>query len=135
MKQKITPFFMFNGTAEAAIHFYLSVFRNSELVTIHRYGSEGPGPEGSVNHAIFKLYGTEYMAIDNSNAVDIPLTPATSFVIHCETLAEIEYLYESLSEHGRILMPLSEMPPVAERFCWIQDKFGVCWQLNLPLLR
>lgn len=131
--KKITPFMMFNGKAEAAIEFYTSVFRNSEIISMIKYDEQGPGAPGTVNHAVFTIHNEQFMAIDNANGTDIPFTPALSFAVECESVEEIEFLYDQLKKNGQVLMELAPMPPVAEKFAWVADQFGINWQLNLPL--
>ncbi len=122
--QKITTFFMFNGKAEEAINFYTSLFDQSEIT--HIFHQE----DGTVMHAAFTLKGQSFMAIDNSNKQDHAFTPAISLFINCDNNEEINRLFEQLSEGGAVLMPLSPLP-MSEKFGWVQDKYGVSWQLNL----
>lgn len=129
-KQKITTFLMFSGNAEEAMNFYISLFDNSEIVNISRYGANEAGKEGTVIHAIFSLNGQEYMCIDSSVVHEFTFTPAISLYVRCNTVAEIDEVFEKLSEGGMVLMPLTAFP-FSERFGWVQDKFGVSWQLTL----
>ncbi|GGB01092.1 VOC family protein [Macrococcus hajekii] len=129
--QKVVPFMMFNGRAEEAVDFYTTIFNNSEIATMNRYGTEGPGAEGTINHSIFTLNGQQFMAIDNANGTDVPFTPALSFVVNCDSEEEIRHLYNRLSTNGEVLMKLAPMPPVARQFAWVVDRFGLSWQLNL----
>ncbi len=132
--QKITTFLMFTGQtaqAEAAMTFYISLFEDSKILSIQRYGPEGPGVEGSVLHARFSLNGQEFMCIDSNGPHDFTFTPSISLFITCESEAEIDRLYGQLSEGGGILMPLSNYG-FSRKFGWIADRFGVSWQLNLP---
>jgi predicted 3-demethylubiquinone-9 3-methyltransferase (glyoxalase superfamily) len=131
--QKITTFLMFEGQAEEAMTFYTSLFEDSEIVRIARYGSEGPGAEGTVQHALFTLKGQPYMAID-SFGHNFTFTPAISLFVECESMEEIERLYEALIEGGTAAMPLGEYG-FSERFGWVQDRFGVSWQLNYGSVR
>jgi predicted 3-demethylubiquinone-9 3-methyltransferase (glyoxalase superfamily) len=128
MDQKITTFLMFEGQAEEAMTFYTSLFDDSEIVRIARYGPEGPAAEGTVQHALFTLNGQPYMAID-SVGHNFSFTPAISLFVQCESKEEIERLYEALMEGGTAAMPLGEYG-FSERFGWVQDRFGVSWQLN-----
>ena len=129
--QKITTFFMFFGQAEEAITFYTSLFDDSRVVSMTKYGTEGPGAEGTVQHAIFTLAGQQYMAID-SNADDhaFTFTPAISLWIDCSSEEEIDRLYGALSEGGKELMPIGSYG-FSQKFGWVNDRFGVSWQLNL----
>jgi predicted 3-demethylubiquinone-9 3-methyltransferase (glyoxalase superfamily) len=129
--QKITTFLMFEGQAEEAMTFYTSLFDDSEIVRIIKHGPDGPaGPdaEGTVQHALFTLNGQPYMAID-SFGHQFTFTPAISLFVDCNSEEEIEMLYEKLMEGGTAAMPLGEYG-FSEKFGWVQDRFGVSWQLN-----
>lgn len=128
--QKVTTFLMFEGKAEEAMNFYTSLFPDSAIQSISRYGPEGPGPEGSVIHATFTLAGQELMAIDSAIKHDFTFTPAMSLYIICQSEAEIDELFARLSEGGGVLMPLDAYP-FSPKFAWVADRFGVSWQLTL----
>ena len=128
--QKFTTLFMFDGKAEQAMIFYDSVFSDSEIVEITRYGENEAGAAGTVKHATFKLNGQEFMAIDSSVKQGFTFTPSISLYIKCETNKEIDEFFKKLSEDGQVLMPLSKYD-FSERFVWVADKFGVSWQLSL----
>lgn len=129
-KQKITTFLMFqDGNAEEAMNFYTSLFDDSEVVNVTRYGANEVGKEGSVMHAIFSLNGQEYMCIDSYVKHEFTFTPAMSLYVKCDTKEEIDKVFEKLSECGKILMPLGSYP-FSERFGWVNDKYGVSWQLT-----
>ena len=127
--QKITTFLMFEGNAEAAMNFYMSLFADSKVVRIQRYGKEGPGPEGSVVHAIFTLNGQEFMCIDSPAKHGFTFTPSTSLFVTCDSEAEVDLLFGKLSEGGQVLMPLDAYP-FAKRYGWCNDRFGVSWQIS-----
>jgi len=126
--QKITPFLWFDHQAEEAVGLYTSVFDHSKIVDTVRYGDAGPGPAGTVMTVAFQLDGQAFTAL--SGGPQFSFTPAISFFVSCETEAEIDALHEALSAGGMTLMPLQEYP-FSERFAWINDKYGVSWQLNL----
>lgn len=128
---KITPFLMFEGNAEEAMTFYVSLFRDAEVVSITRYGADGPGREGSVQRATFALAGTRFMCIDSPAPHDFTFTPAVSLYVQCENQAEIDRLFAALAERGTELMPLGDYG-FSSRFGWVNDRFGVSWQLDLP---
>jgi predicted 3-demethylubiquinone-9 3-methyltransferase (glyoxalase superfamily) len=128
--QKFTPFLMFEGKAEAAINFYISLFSNSEIVRITRYGPDQPGDEGTVMHALFTLGGQEFMCIDSNISHEFTFTPSMSIYVQCESDDEIDRLFAALSESGNVMMPLDSYP-FSARYAWISDRFGVSWQLNL----
>ena len=114
--QKITPFLWFNGQAEEAANFYVSIFKNSKIVSVTRYGDAGPGPKGTVMSAIFQLEGQEFFALNGGP--QFAFTPAISFFISCETQQEVDNFWLRLSEGGR-----------TDRCGWLQDKFGLSWQV------
>ena len=130
MAKSITPFLMFEGAAEAAMNFYISLFPDSSIQAITRYGEEGPGKAGSVITASFILNGQTVMCIDSPVKHAFTFTPATSLFVECENDTEIDRLFAALSDGGKILMPLDAYP-FARRFCWVNDRFGVSWQLRL----
>ncbi len=130
MMQKITTFLMFEGKAEEAIDLYTSVFKNSEILAITRYGKNEAGTEGTVKHATFTLNGQEFMAIDSNIQHGFTFTPAISLYVKCETHEEIDDLFMKLSQDGQVLMPLDQYE-FSKKFGWIADKFGVSWQLSL----
>ncbi|ALC81233.1 MULTISPECIES: VOC family protein [Bacillus] len=114
--QQITPFLWFNDNAEEAINFYTSIFKNSKIVSLHRYGKEGPGKEGALMTGTFQLDGQEFMALNGGPKFHF--SEAVSFFVSCETQQEIDELWEKLSEGGETQM------------CgWLKDKYGVSWQV------
>lgn len=114
--QKITPFLWFNDRAEEAMNFYVSIFKNSKIGSITRYGDAGPGPKGSVMAATFQLEGQEFFALNGGP--QFQFTPAISFFVNCETQEEVDELWGKLSAGGR-----------KDRCGWLQDKFGLSWQI------
>ncbi|MEJ8644771.1 VOC family protein [Streptomyces sp. MS1.HAVA.3] len=132
--QKITTFLMFEGRAEEAMSFYLSLFDDAEVLSISRYGPDETGPgagaEGTVQHATFSLAGQQFMCIDSSVHHQFGFTPAMSLYVQCADEAEIERLYAALAEQGQELMPLGSYG-FSPRFGWVNDRFGVSWQLNV----
>lgn len=127
----ITTFLMFEGRAEEAMDFYLSLFPDSEVLDMDRYGPGENGKEGSVRKAVFQLNGTPLMCIDSPVKHGFTFTPAMSLFIDCDSEEQLEYLVESLSEGGKSLMPADDYG-FSRRFAWVQDRFGVSWQINLP---
>ncbi|HFJ9437494.1 MULTISPECIES: VOC family protein [Bacillus cereus group] len=128
--QKITTFLMFEGKAEEAMNFYTSLFDQSEIVSISRYDENGPGKEGSVIHATFTLNGQEFMCIDSYVKHGFTFTPSMSLYVTCETEEEIETVFHKLAQGGSVLMPLGSYP-FSKKFGWLNDKYGVSWQLTL----
>lgn len=129
---KVTPFLMFQGNAEAAMNYYTSIIEDSKIVSISRYGANEAGEEGCVVQAVFSLKGQEFMCIDSNIKHEFTFTPSFSIFITCDTEEEIDRLYASLSEGGGVLMPLDDYS-FSKKFGWIVDKFGVSWQVTLPL--
>ncbi len=129
-KQKITTFLMFDGNAEEAMNYYVSVFDQAEIVSIQRYGANEAGAEGTVAHATFSCYGQVFMCMDSNVKHDFTFTPAISLYVACDTEDEIDRLFEKLSQGGSVAMPLSAYP-FSDKFAWVADKYGVSWQLNL----
>jgi predicted 3-demethylubiquinone-9 3-methyltransferase (glyoxalase superfamily) len=114
--QKITPFLWFEGKAEEAMRFYVSIFKNSKVGAITRYGDAGPGPKGTVMVVTFQLDGQEFIALNGGP--QFTFSPAISFVVNCETQEEVDAFWEKLSEGGEKLQ------------CgWLRDKYGLSWQI------
>lgn len=128
--QKVHPFLMFEGQAEEAMNYYTSIFDDSEIVRISRYGVNEAGAEGSVMKAVFSIKGQEIMCIDSNVKHDFTFTPAMSLFVTCDTEQEIDRVFESLAQEGNIFMPLDSYP-FSNKFGWVGDKFGITWQLNL----
>jgi predicted 3-demethylubiquinone-9 3-methyltransferase (glyoxalase superfamily) len=126
--QKIIPFLWFDNQAEEAVHFYTSVFNNSEIGNLTYYGDDGHGVEGTVMTVSFEIEGQQFMALNGGPY--FKFTPAISFFVNCETKEKIDGLWEKLSTGGTVLMELGQYP-FSEKFGWLMDKFGVFWQLNL----
>lgn len=130
MSDRIRPFLMFEGKAEEAMNAYVALIPDSAIVEITRYGAEGPGPEGSVNRALFRLAGQEVYCIDSYVRHAFTFTPAFSFFLECVSEEEQERFFSTLIEGGQALMPLDNYG-FSRRFGWLNDRFGVSWQLNL----
>jgi predicted 3-demethylubiquinone-9 3-methyltransferase (glyoxalase superfamily) len=114
--QKITPFLWFDGNAEEAMNCYTSIFKNSKIGRVGRYGDAGPGPKGSVMTGTFQIEGQEFMVLNGGPM--FKFTPAISFLVNCETQEEVDELWEKLSAGGELMQ------------CgWLKDKFGVTWQI------
>ncbi|MBE9913959.1 VOC family protein [Paenibacillus donghaensis] len=128
-KPQITPFLMFEGQAEEAMNFYTSIFKPSEIISITRYGANEEGAEGSIHQAAFSLKGQTFTCIDSFIKHNFTFTPSISLFVNCETDAEITEAFEKLAEGGTVLMPLGNYP-FATKFGWVQDRFGVSWQLS-----
>ncbi|CRK84708.1 VOC family protein [Neobacillus massiliamazoniensis] len=130
---KVTPFLMFqDGKAEEAMNFYTSLIEDSEIKRIVRYGANQAGDEGTVMQAVFSLKGQDFMCIDSNVKHQFSFTPSFSIYVTCDTEEEINNLYQKLINGGQALMPISDYG-FSKKFGWLNDRFGVSWQLNLPL--
>lgn len=114
--QQITPFLWFDGRAEEARDFYISIFKNSKVLKTARYGDLGPGPKGTVMTTSFELNGQEFVALNGGP--EFKFTPALSLVVNCDTQAEIDYYWDKLLAGG-----------TASHCGWLFDRFGVAWQV------
>ena len=114
--RKITPFLWFDGKAEEAANFYTSIFKNSKITSVMRYGEAGPGPKGTAMSATFQLDGQEFIAFNGGP--HFTFSPAISFFVTCETQAEVDDFWEKLSAGGE-----------RQRCGWLKDKYGVSWQI------
>ena len=130
INQKITTFLMFDGKAEEAMNFYTSLFEQSEILSIARYGANEVGEEGKVLQARFSLKGQVFICIDSNVRHGFTFTPAISLYVTCDSEDEINRLYEKLSQGGKVLMPLATYP-FSQKFAWVEDRFGASWQLAL----
>jgi predicted 3-demethylubiquinone-9 3-methyltransferase (glyoxalase superfamily) len=128
--KKITTFLMFEGSAEEAMTFYMSVFDDAEIISIMRYGADGPGEDGTVQQAMFSLAGERFMCVDSPVKHEFTFTPSISLFVQCESEEELGRLYAALGENGTELMPLGNYG-FSTKFGWVSDRFGVSWQLNL----
>lgn len=131
MESSVSPFLMFDGKAEEALGFYVSVIPRSSIVAIEHWGTEPPGTEGKVKLARAIIGGLPILAHDSPIHHHFSFTPAMSLFITCASAAEIERVAAALREGGQILMPLDSYG-FSAKFTWVNDRFGVSWQLNLP---
>lgn len=125
----VEPFLMFEGKAEEAMSFYVSLFPGSSIIDVKRYGANQRGAEGSIMKARFSLSGQTIHCIDSPAKHAFTFTPAFSLYVQCGSEEEIGRLYAELSAGGSALMPLGEYG-FSRKFGWINDRFGVSWQLN-----
>jgi predicted 3-demethylubiquinone-9 3-methyltransferase (glyoxalase superfamily) len=115
--QKITPFLWFDNQAEEAANFYVSIFKNSKILNVARYGDSGPGPKGAVMMVTFQLEGQQFMALNGGPTYHF--TEAISLFVNCETQQEVDDLWNKLTADGG-----------KEIQCgWLKDKYGLAWQI------
>jgi predicted 3-demethylubiquinone-9 3-methyltransferase (glyoxalase superfamily) len=114
--QKISPFLWFDNQAEEAMNFYVSIFKNSKVGNVTRYGDAGPGPKGSVMTASFELEGQQFTALNGGP--HFKFTEAISFVVDCETQEEVDEFWDRPSAGGQ-----------TQQCGWLKDKFGLSWQI------
>jgi predicted 3-demethylubiquinone-9 3-methyltransferase (glyoxalase superfamily) len=119
--QKISPFLWFDNQAEQAAKFYVSVFPNSKIVGVSRYGDGGPGPKGTVMTVTFELHGQRFIALNGGP--QFTFTEAISFSVDCKTQEEVDRYWEKLSDGG-------EEGPCG----WLKDRYGLSWQINPTVL-
>lgn len=117
--------------AEEAMNFYVSLFENSKIDNITRWGEGAPSKEGTIMMATFSLNGHPYMCSDSPPIHEWGFTPAVSNFVTCKDVTELERLFTKLSENGKVMMPLNNYG-FSQKFGFVEDKFGVSWQLNLP---
>ena len=134
MRTTVTPFLMFEGKAEEAMRFSLSLIPDSSVTNIARYGAGGPGKAGSVIRADFVLAGQPVICIDSPAPHAFTFTPSFSMFVDCADEAELKRLFASLSDGGKIMMPLDDYG-FSRKFAWVSDRYGVSWQLNLPFAK
>ena len=125
--QKITTFLMFEGKAQEAIDFYLSLFKRSEVVNITKYDSGEMS--GKIQFGVIKINGIDLIFLDSSINHDFSFTPSMSLFVNCESEEEVDNLFVKISLEGNVLMPL-DIYPFAKKYAWVADKFGVTWQLS-----
>jgi predicted 3-demethylubiquinone-9 3-methyltransferase (glyoxalase superfamily) len=119
--QRITPFLWFDNNAEEAMNFYVSIFKNSKVMRVTRYGEAGPGPAGTVMTTEFELDGQQFVGLNGGPR--FKFTEAVSFTVKCETQEEVDYYWEKLSEGGE-----------KSRCGWLKDQFGLWWQVEPTIL-
>ena len=120
--QKISPFLWFDSNAEEAANFYVSIFKDSKILKIARYGEAGPGPAGSVMVVNFQIEGQDFIALNGGPL--FKFTEAISFVINCQTQEEVDHYWNRLTAGGG-----------QESQCgWLKDKYGLSWQVTPTIL-
>ncbi|MGJ8527079.1 VOC family protein [Maritalea sp.] len=132
MAKSLSPFLMFTGKAEEAINFYVELFPNSSIDKLTRYGPDDAGTAGTIQHATINLNGQKLFFIDSPAVHEFDFTPSISMFVEAENAQEVDRLHEALSNDGLTFMPLNSYD-FATRYSWVQDKFGVSWQLGFEV--
>jgi predicted 3-demethylubiquinone-9 3-methyltransferase (glyoxalase superfamily) len=130
MARSVSTFLMFEGAAEQAMNFYVTLFPGSEIKTVERYGANEDGAAGSIKRADFTVGGHPMVCIDSPVNHAFTFTPSISLFINCADEAELDEAYRKLSVEGEDLMPPGNYG-FSRKFVWLKDRFGVSWQLNL----
>ncbi|MEK9198881.1 VOC family protein [Ureibacillus sp. 179-F W5.1 NHS] len=127
---KLTPFLMFQGQAEEAIHLYITVFQDTNIVSLTKYGEEQPSHKGKIANAVISIHGQTFYCHDSVITHEFTFTPSFSMFVECDSEQELEEAFAKLSKNGQVLMPLDGYG-FSKKFGWVQDPFGISWQLNL----
>ena len=128
---RAATYLLFDGVAEEALHFYMSVFPDAEVLAIHHYPASADDMAGKLLPSRLQIAGQIFILADNPNPQDFTFTPAMSTFIEFDDEAELEMVHDMLCAEGDALMPLDDYG-FSQHFAWIQDKYGVSWQLTLP---
>ena len=115
--QKISPFLWFDSNAEEAVNFYVSIFKDSKIKDVSRYGDAGPGPKGQVMVMSFEIEGQEFVALNGGPR--FKFTEAVSFVVHCNGQKEVDHYWDRLLEGGGQTQACG----------WLKDRYGLSWQI------
>jgi predicted 3-demethylubiquinone-9 3-methyltransferase (glyoxalase superfamily) len=119
------------GLAQAALDLYFATFPDSRMLRVERYAQGEGGPAGTIKVAVFTLCGREFMCSDSSVKHAFSFTPSSSTFVDFDSAAELERVFGILAQDGGVLMPLNDYG-FSQWFGWVNDRFGVSWQLNLP---
>ena len=125
------PFLMFQGgAAQPALDLYLATFPDSHVVQVERWAEGEAGPVGTIKVAVFTICGREFMCSDSPIRHEFDFTPSSSIFVDFDSVTELDHTFEILTAGGKVLMPLGDYG-FSQRFGWVNDRFGVSWQLNL----
>jgi predicted 3-demethylubiquinone-9 3-methyltransferase (glyoxalase superfamily) len=130
MAPTVTPFLMFEGAAEEALELYASAFEDAEVLDVRRFGEDGAGKAGTIEAAFLRIGDQRIRLFDSPVEHAFGFTPAVSLFVELDSAEEVDAVFAKLSEGGGVLMPL-EAYPFSPRFAWINDRFGVSWQLSV----
>nr|WP_161501169.1 VOC family protein [Rhodopirellula sp. SM50] len=134
VKPSAAPLLMFEGKAERAMKFYVSVFPDSGIEKVLKYVEGENGKAGSIKHAAFRVAGTRLLCIDSPVDHPFEFTPSVSLFVDCESKEQVESIFKKLADGGKVLMPVDDYG-FSTRFGWVTDSFGVSWQLNFGALK
>lgn len=129
--KSMNPFLTFEGRAEEALNYYAETFKDAEILLLQKYDDGTPELEGKVLQGAIRIHDQLVRVMDSQVPNEFNFTPSMSFFIECETSQEMALYYRKLKNRGAIHMPLDDYG-FSREFAWIQDQFGVTWQLNLP---
>jgi len=132
MGMTVAPFLMFEGDAEEALGLYVSAFEDAEVVEIRRFGEGGAGPERAIEAAVLRLGDQRVRLFDSPVEHAFDFTPAVSLFVELDSAEEVDAAFATLSAGGGVLMPLGAYP-FSPHFAWINDRFGVSWQLTVKI--
>jgi predicted 3-demethylubiquinone-9 3-methyltransferase (glyoxalase superfamily) len=132
MGMTLAPFLMFEGDAEEALGLYVSAFDDAEVVEVRRFGDDGAGAAGTIEAAVLRLGDQRVRLFDSPVEHGFGFTPAVSLFVELDSAAEVDAAFATLSAGGGVLMPLDAYP-FSPRFAWINDRFGVSWQLSVEV--
>ncbi len=128
--RSMTPFLMFEGRAEEAMDYYMETFEDAEIRYVKKYEADTPEMEGKIMQGVIRIHDQMIMMNDSNVPHEFSFTPSMSFFIECNSQPEIDRYYKKLKKKGAILMPMDDYG-FSDSFAWVQDQFGVSWQLNL----
>jgi predicted 3-demethylubiquinone-9 3-methyltransferase (glyoxalase superfamily) len=131
MEPTVRPFLMFTGRAEEAMRFYVSLFPGAQITRLERWGAGGPGEEGKVLHGAFTIGDQTIRCNDSPPVHAFTFTPSFSLFVDCASIDEVARLADALAAGGGVLMPRGDYG-FSRQFAWVNDRFGVSWQLNCP---
>jgi predicted 3-demethylubiquinone-9 3-methyltransferase (glyoxalase superfamily) len=126
----VAPFLMFEGAAGEALELYTAAFDDAEVVDVQRFGEDGPGKPGTIERAVLRLGDQQVRLFDSDVEHAFGFTPAVSLFVELDSAEEVDAAFAALSAGGEVLMGL-ETYPFSPRFAWINDRFGVSWQLSV----
>lgn len=128
MTKSVTPFLMFEGKAQEAMDFYMELFPNSHVVEVQKFGDANPSASELIMFATVNISGQDIILNDSPIEHAFTFTPSISLFVECESESEITRLSTALGENGKFLMPLDSYD-FASKFTWVEDRFGISWQL------